>query len=166
MFPNMALNAAVILALGGFLGWSSAMAGSLVSAAFYFFVGWRFGAERLKRLDSERLKKLQRILRKGGIAAVVSVRLVPTAPYPVVNAAAGAVHIRFRDFMIGTLLAHLPGTITLAFFGEQLENVVRRPSVQNLLILAVIALAGALVIRLLRSYASRRLEGDDDDSGE
>jgi phospholipase D1/2 len=166
MFPNMVLNAAVILTLGGFIGWTSAVAGSLASASFYFFIGRRFGAERLKELKSERLRKVQRILRKGGVFAVLSVKMVPTAPYPVVNTAAGAIRIRFRDFFIGTFLAHLPGTVTLALFGEQLENVVRMPTAQNMLMLAVIAAAGASVIFLLRRYVTRRMEGESPNEDE
>lgn len=163
MFPNLVLNTAVILTFGGFFGWACAIVSSLMSATVFFFIGYRFGAKRLQRFHSQRLEKVQRFLQKGGIGAVVTVRLVPTAPYPIVNTAAGAIHLRYRDFIIGTFIAHLPGTVTLAVFGEQLGNVIRKPTPENIAVLAGILVAGLVIIKLVSRHARRRFEEEQDD---
>lgn len=160
LFPNMALNASIILAFGGVFGWLFAILGSLSSASFFFFLGRRFGAEQLEHWIGDRISRIRRLLRRGGVGAVISVRLVPIAPYPIVNTAAGAIHIRYRDFFFGTFLGHLPGTMTLTFFGEQLAAYISNPNIRNLLILAVILAIGGLLIWLFRWYARRRLEKD------
>ena len=39
------------------------------------------------------------------------VRLLPIAPYSIVNAAAGVARIGWRDFLLGTTLGLLPGIV-------------------------------------------------------
>ncbi|MFW7381333.1 MAG: TVP38/TMEM64 family protein [Oligoflexus sp.] len=158
LFPNMVLNAAVIITFGGFIGWLLAITGSLCSASVFFFLGHKFGGSKLQHYQTGRIVKLRKLLRKGGVGAVLSVRLVPIAPYPVVNSAAGAIHLRYFDFIAGTFLAHLPGTVTLAFFGEQLEAVLRDPSPKNLLILASIVMIGILIIWSIKRIAEIKME--------
>ena len=50
------------------------------------------------------------------------------APYTIVNLVAGASHIRFRDYFIGTLLGMTPGICSLALVGDGLVRAVRAPS--------------------------------------
>jgi len=158
LFPNMVLNSAIILTLGGFFGWACAIAGSLTAASLFFFFGRRFGAGRLDFMKGKRFEKVQKFLRKGGIGAVVGVRMIPIAPYAVVNTAAGSIDLRFRDYLIGTFIAHLPGTLTLAIFGEQLENVIADPSAGNITILLAVVLLGIALIWGVKRYARKHIE--------
>ncbi|MFP4347354.1 MAG: TVP38/TMEM64 family protein [Thermodesulfobacteriota bacterium] len=155
MFPNMVLNGAVILTLGGLLGWACAVGGSLTAASVFFFLGYRFGTGKLDFIRGERFEKVRQFLRKGGIGAVVAVRMLPMAPYAVVNTAAGTIDLRFRDFIIGTFIAHLPGTLTLAVFGEQLETAIMDPSAKNITILATVLLLGIGVVWIVKRYARK-----------
>ncbi len=50
-----------------------------------------------------------------------AVRLVPVAPFTVVNVAAGAFNVRFFDFALGTLIGMAPGIFAIAVFGERLD---------------------------------------------
>jgi len=157
LFPNMVLNGAIILTLGGFFGWTCAIAGSLTSASLFFFLGRRFGAEKLGFLKGKRFGKVQNFLRKGGVGAVIGVRMLPVAPYAVVNIAAGSIDLRFRDYLIGTFIAHLPGTLTLAIFGEQLKNVITDPSTENITILLAVVILGIAVIWGLKQYGRKHI---------
>ena len=49
-----------------------------------------------------------------GILAVVVIRMIPVAPYSVVNVVAGASTLPLRDFMVGTLLVITPGILAMA----------------------------------------------------
>jgi phospholipase D1/2 len=157
LFPNMVLNGAIILTVGGFSGWACAIAGSLTAASLFFFLGRRFGAGKLDFMKGKRFGKVRRFLRKGGIGAVVGVRIIPIAPYAVVNTAAGSIDLRFRDYLIGTFIAHLPGTLTLAIFGEQLETAITNPSAENIAILLAVATLGIALIRGVKRYALKRV---------
>lgn len=158
LFPNMVLNGAIILALGGFFGWICAITGSITAASLYFFLGRRLGTGKLGFTKGKRFKKVQNLLRKGGIGAVVGVRMLPIAPYAVVNTAAGSINLRFRDFLIGTFIAHLPGTLTLAIFGEQLENVITDPSAENIAILLAVVILGIALIWGVKLYARKHID--------
>lgn len=158
LFPNMVLNAAVIIGLGGIFGWALALTASLFSASLFFLAGFRFGNRVLKPLPQDRLNRLRQLLRRGGLLAVISIRMVPIAPYPVVNSAAGAIRIRFIDFFFGTAIAHLPGTLTLALAGEQLGELLREPSPKNILLLLLILSLGVSAAVLLRRWILKRLE--------
>ena len=158
MFPNMVLNGAIILTLGGMLGWACAVGGSLTAASAFFFLGNRFGAGKLDFIRGERFERVRQFLRKGGIGAVVAVRMVPIAPYAVVNTAAGTIDLRFRDYFIGTFIAHLPGTLTLAVFGEQLETVIMDPSAKNITILTAVLLLGIGLVWVVKRYARKHAD--------
>ena len=72
---------------------------------------------------------------------IVTLRIVPVAPFVVINLVAGASHISFRDFALGTLVGLLPGLIAIAFFADGLVRSVRDPGVGSIAWLGVVVLA-------------------------
>jgi phospholipase D1/2 len=87
---------------------------------------------------------------------VLAVRVFPVAPFTIVNLVAGASHIRFRDFLIGTALGMAPGIGTVSIFSDQLVAVFREPSLATLSILAAVILAIAGGAIALQSWLRRR----------
>jgi len=150
IFPNSILNIAVILGMGGFIGWLYAICGSLSAATVFFFAGHFWGTERLNASKYAGIPKIRTFLAKGGIAAVVAVRAVPSAPNGVVNSIIGTFDISYRDFIVGTFIGHLPGTLCLALFGKQLKNLFDDPSPQNIALLLFIVCAAVVLLLVLR----------------
>jgi len=68
---------------------------------------------------------------------VAVVRLVPVAPFGIINLVAGASHIRLLDFMLGTALGMLPGIAVLAALGHQVIEVLVEPSLESFFWLAL-----------------------------
>jgi uncharacterized membrane protein YdjX (TVP38/TMEM64 family) len=85
--------------------------------------------------------------------AIAAIRLLPIAPFSVVNAVAGASHIRLRDFMIGTAMGMAPGIAATVIFVDRVAAAVTDPSVTTYAAAAL--LAGALAGIALYFY--RRL---------
>ncbi len=162
MFPNSLLNIAVILGAGGFLGWTYAICGSLSAATVFFLAGRFWGAERLNTAKHPEIPKIRKFLAKGGIAAVVAVHVVPTAPYVVVNSIIGTFNIRYRDFVAGTFIGHLPGTLCLALFGKQVKSLFADPSPLNIAILLLIAGAAVVLLLVLRKRLKAQLGGESE----
>ena len=122
MFPVMVLIAATAIAFGPLLGFPTALAGCLASAAALFWVG-RLGGQRwVRRFGGRFVNKVSRKLSDQGILAVAVIRVIPAAPFSVVNVVAGASHLRFTDYMIGTALGMAPGTLAFSLLGSQLER--------------------------------------------
>jgi phospholipase D1/2 len=134
------------------------LAGCILSAALLYGIGRGLGRKIVMRLAGRRLNRVNRLIAKQGVLAVTAVRMIPVAPYSVVNLVAGAMRVPFRDFVLGTLLGMSPGVVGITFFTGQLEQMIRRPSVLNLLVLiGTLFLMFGGIIGLRRWITSKQL---------
>ena len=148
--PITVLVVATVLVFGPALGFAYALAGAMLAAALGFWLGQVLGRPAIRRLAGPRLNAISRRLGQSGLLAVLTVRVIPVAPFTVVNLVAGASHIRFRDFMLGTLLGLLPGLLALTVFSDRVLAALRNPSPLSLSLLAAALAAitaGAYVLR-------------------
>ncbi|SOB57982.1 putative Phospholipase D/transphosphatidylase Pld [Pseudodesulfovibrio profundus] len=140
------------------------LAGCLASALSVYYVGELLGHKQIKRLAGSKVKEISERLGKHGLASIVVTRVVPVAPYSVINLVAGASHIKLSTFLLGTVLGMGPGIVAMTLFGAQLINTLRNPGPGTLAILIGIVLlvvvAGTLVRRRLKRMR------DDSDSTE
>ena len=160
MVPVTLLIVVTAAAFGPGLGGFYALVGALLSAATGYGLGQLLGRQRVRRLFGSRLSRIGNRLSRHGIAVVTVIRLLPLAPYSIVNVAAGAAQVGLRDFLIGTALGMLPGVFGAALFAEQLLRTVRRPEPANVVLLVVVVTALLLVARWIeRSLTGPRAPG-------
>jgi len=137
VFPVLVLIAATAAALGPWLGFVSAATGVLLSAAILFGIGRVLGHVRLQRLLGRRSARIQSRIIGKGVVAVAMIRMVPIAPFSIVNVVAGASKLSLRDFMLGTALGMLPGIAVMAALGAQIADLARNASLWNAVLLAL-----------------------------
>ena len=137
VFPVLVLIAATAAALGPWMGFVSAGIGVLLSALTLFLIGRFLGHARLQRLLGRRAARIQRRVIGKGVVAVAMIRMVPIAPFSVVNLVAGASELSLRDFMLGTVLGMAPGIAVMAALGAQIADLARNASWGNVLLLAL-----------------------------
>jgi uncharacterized membrane protein YdjX (TVP38/TMEM64 family) len=159
--PIALLVVATALVFGAAPAFIYAVAGSLAGAAAGFGIGHVLGRDAVGRLGGDRLNRLNRRLGRRGLLAVITLRVLPLAPFTLVNLAAGASHIRLRDFLLGTLLGMLPGIAAITAFSDRLLAALRDPSLATLAGLGVAALALAAVALALRRWLRRRAAAQD-----
>jgi len=135
-FPVLILIAATAAVFGPWVGFLYAASGSLLSALAMYGVGRLAGPRLLKAIAGPRWTAIQEKIARRGVLAVAAVRLVPVAPFTVVNLAAGACSIRLTDYLLGTLIGMLPGLILIAALGHQLTSIFTDFSAVNLAIAA------------------------------
>ncbi|MFM2423785.1 MAG: hypothetical protein RLZZ70_172 [Candidatus Parcubacteria bacterium] len=84
-----------------------------------------------------RLQEYDRQLAKDGFMTVFILRLIPLFPFNGLNLALGLTPVRFKTYLLATVLGIIPGTTALVYFGSALATV-------NIwqIILAVLALIG------------------------
>ncbi len=128
MFPVTILSLATAAVFGPLWGPLYALSGALLSGAVLFGIGHFAGLRGVRKLIGEKVRKIDAKLQDKGVLGVVTIRLVPVAPYSLVNLAAGVSSIRFSDFMIGTFLGLLPGLIAKGFVGDSLVQAFVNPS--------------------------------------
>lgn len=126
--PLTFLTLVVLVAFGPWAGFGCAMVGALIGAAASYGIGAFLGHEVLVRLAGRRINMLSRRLAERGLVAVILVRLVPVAPFAVINMVAGASHIRLRDLVLGTAIGMTPGTLAMVLFVDQITAALRSPS--------------------------------------
>jgi phospholipase D1/2 len=144
MFPRWAITMTAVIAFGPWEGFAYAMSGVILAAIATFLPGRLVALDSVQRLLGPRLKRLTQILQKKGLIAVTLVRLVPVAPFPLVNLAMGAMRVSFRDFVAGTFLGMLPGMLAATVLSDQLAAALENPASVNLwLIAAALLVLGA-----------------------
>jgi len=155
LFPRPLLTLAFIVIFGPWRTALYGISGLLLAAAAAFWFGATHGAGPAQRLAPEGLDVVTARLRRGGIFSVLVIRMLPIAPFTVVNLLAGALQIRFSDFIIGTFLGLLPGTLTTIVVGDRLIAAVRQTGWGNILIAIAITAAMAITFLLLRRSAAQ-----------
>ncbi len=162
MFPVTVLSLATAAVFGAVLGPLYAMCGALLSAAVLFWVGELVGMKWLRKLFGEVAQKIDRKMHAQGVLGVAAVRMVPIAPFSLVNLVAGISSIRFWDFIAGSFLGLLPGLVAKGLIGDSLAQLVLNPSADTIAYLGVgivvwiILLIGAQ--KLVRRYAPQKKE--------
>jgi uncharacterized membrane protein YdjX (TVP38/TMEM64 family) len=140
------------LAGGVALSWVA----SMVSAAVTFAIARRLGRAAVASMTGPRIDRVEEIMRQQGLLAVIIARVTPVLPFTVVNYGAGVTAVTTRDFMLGTAIGILPGTVGYAALGASAG----RDATTFVLagIFAVVLFAGSL---LLGWRATRRQQRND-----
>lgn len=141
MVPVTLLIAVVGLVFGTLAGICYAILGAIGSALAAYLVGRLLGRDAMHRFAGAAVNRLSRRIARRGIVAMAAVRVLPIAPYTVVNLVAGASHIRLRDYILGTLIGMGPGIVLTVVFVDRLVDAMRDPAPVHIAIAAAIAVA-------------------------
>jgi phospholipase D1/2 len=164
MIPLTFLILQAAFIFGPATGFLTAFTAAMVSAVVAFLIGRAVGRDGLRKLATPRLTRLSRGLARRGVFTVVAIRLLPVAPFTVVNMVLGAARIKLRHFMIGTAIGLAPGCVALTIFGDRLSQALRRPDVLNWLMLGLVAatliLGGRWLVQRIQRGSSRAAGGD------
>jgi phospholipase D1/2 len=121
--------------------------GTLASAILSYGLGAWLGRASVRRLLGGRLLKVRNAIARRGAISIAAIRMVPVAPFTVVNLAAGATNIGFVPYVAGTVLGMAPGFIILSALGQSLYRLVSEPTFATLAaVLGVIMVWGATLL--------------------
>jgi uncharacterized membrane protein YdjX (TVP38/TMEM64 family) len=152
-FPITILTLATVFVFGPLWGNLYALLGWMLSAAEGYFLGHFVGENNLQRLAGERVGHLIDRVQHHGFLTVLTLRIVPIAPFTLVNMFIGATGIGVRDFFLGSLVGRAPGILTMALFGVQIEMALRNPELFSFaLLIGVLVALPWLLSRLLRGF--------------
>lgn len=144
--PVLGLITLGVLIFGPWPGMAYALAGMVAGAVVTYGIGRLTGAQVLDRLLKGRLKLMSTHLHSRGLWAIVLLRALPVAPFIVVNLGAGAIRVRLRDYVLGTALGLLPGTVLISLFMRQMHQAMKAatPAAWLALVAGVILVYGAV----------------------
>ncbi|CAA6676423.1 MULTISPECIES: VTT domain-containing protein [unclassified Lentimonas] len=140
---NLLLVSATLV-IGPWAALGCGFIGSILSAIAAFYIGARAGQPVLEKLFADRLQKLSKQIQNRGIFSVALLRVVPIAPFVVINLVAGISKMKLRTFVAGSCLGMLPGMAGVVFVTHQAKGAYTDPSWQTwlYLVLGIAALIG------------------------
>lgn len=155
VFPVTVLIAATAISFGAWPGIAYAAGGALASALVTYGLGRLIGPDVIRRHMGPRMTKMRDAVAERGVVAVATVRLVPIAPFSLVNLVAGAVRIPVGQYVAGTVLGLAPGIVLMTTLGDRLRAAVSAPSLGSVLLLVLIVAAWGLMSFGLQVLLSR-----------
>ena len=128
MFPRWLITLAAVAIFGPWALSSTRKSASCWPPSVGYVAGKLISRDTVRHMAGPRINRLTQLLRRRGLLAVTLVRLVPVAPFAVVNVVMGAMRIRLHHFVIGTFLGMLPGMLATTVLGDQLTAAISDPT--------------------------------------
>lgn len=121
ILPSTPLNLSGGAIFGAWWGtlWTSVAA--VIAAVVAFAFTRTVGRDIVARKFAGRWEAMDAEMRQGGLFYMFAIRLLPIIPYGLVNFAAGLTSIRFKDYLLGTVLGTVPGILPFVMMGSGLR---------------------------------------------
>jgi uncharacterized membrane protein YdjX (TVP38/TMEM64 family) len=166
--PQFALQAAAVLAFGPVDGFVNAWVASMVAAVIHFWLGRWMGADIVARYGGRTVNRISTFVGRNAFWSSAIIRNVPSAPFIVINLAAGASKMGFIGYFLGTGLGIVPKIALVAFAGGSLIALFGGAGPWMAAILALSALGwlgGMLLARRWFARPAAQAPADDPSSG-
>jgi uncharacterized membrane protein YdjX (TVP38/TMEM64 family) len=132
------------IVFGPVLGSLYALIGSMAGALVTYAVGYLLGKDFVQKIAGPKWSSLEEKIEQTGIIAVATLRLLPVAPFTVVNIVSGAFKVPWRDYTIGSILGLVPGILVTTLFAHQFESAIRDPGIGTFLLLLALIVVSVL----------------------
>ncbi len=120
LLPGSALTLGAGFAWGPFVGVAIVSPVSVVAATAAFALGRTLLRARVERHLSKhpKLAALDRAVGDHGLRLVLLLRLSPIVPFNALNYALAATRVRLFDYVVGSAIGMLPGTVLYVYLGS------------------------------------------------
>jgi uncharacterized membrane protein YdjX (TVP38/TMEM64 family) len=157
-FPVTLLIMATIIVYGPWWGGWYAILGTTSSAVIMFLLGHLLGKNIVRKFSGGLINRVNQRLSQTGLPAVIFFRIIPVAPFSIINLIAGVSAISLRDFFWGTLIGIIPGIIAIGLITDRLTQSLRQPDLYSFIALfTVIVLFGAGLVGFRRWFKIRNM---------
>lgn len=123
--PGSVLTIGAGLVCGLVRGTVAVSLGSTAGASVAFLIGRTLarGWIESKVSSKPRFQAIDRAVAGQGFKIVFLTRLSPIFPFNLLNYAYGVTRVRFRDYLLGSWLGMLPGTIMYVYLGSTVKSI-------------------------------------------
>ncbi len=121
-FPGPVLAGLSGLLFGTLEGTALSLSGAVLGAMIAFSLSRHLAGDLVARAGGARLQRLAAWIGRHGFRSVLYARIIPGAPYSVLNYAAGLAPLRLRDFAAATALGAAPRTFAYTALGGSLHD--------------------------------------------
>lgn len=159
VFPGSVLTIAGGIVFGTTLGTVLAVVGASLGSAGAYLVGRRLGREQVAKLAGSRIGPIDEWLERRGFVAVLYARLLPVVPFNILNYVAGVTSIRFRDYLLASVIGIVPGTFAYAALGGSFRDPTSPLFLTAVGLIVLLIAAGPFANRWLRKWDTPASDG-------
>ena len=123
--PGSILTLGAGFAYGVVKGTAVVWVGANVGAALAFVLGRTLARDWIaaKVTSSGRFAAIDRAVGRQGFKIVLLTRLSPVFPFNLLNYAYGLTRVKFGDYVLGSLIGMLPGTVMYVYLGSLITSI-------------------------------------------
>jgi uncharacterized membrane protein YdjX (TVP38/TMEM64 family) len=155
-FPVIILIPATAMIFGPLPGLLYSLCGLMTNASALYALGHLLGRDTLHHYAGNRLQQISGRLAQQGFVTVALLRLLPVAPFFLINLISGASAINFRTYTAATVTGISPALIVMTLAGTQLKSTLGNPVPGQIIACALTALALLIAGRWLSRKAMKR----------
>ncbi len=144
---------------GVVLGTVLSLIGVAIGSIIVFLIARKLGRPFFRKIISKKeLEHFDVFFKKRGDISVLLARSIPMLfPLDVVSIAAGLTQIKFKHYVIFSILGFIPNLFILALFGERLSQGIN-PATIVVLVLIVLVILGYLFRHPLKVFLIKEIE--------
>lgn len=139
-FPASLLSIAAGNIFGPITAFFLSMLGCFFAANFAFFLSRTFGKPFVDKMLRGKVMEMDDSIEKHGLIIILLMRLAFIFPYDPVSYAAGLSKMKYKDFILGTMIGMIPEMIAYSYLGKNMEKPFSKSFFIPILLLIVIAL--------------------------
>ncbi|SIS45312.1 TVP38/TMEM64 family protein [Salimicrobium flavidum] len=121
-FPTSVLSLGAGLAFGVWPGVIYIIAGATGAATTGYVLARVFGTSVVKMDNFSWSEKLFDQMNKRGFLYIFVLRLIPIVSFDLLSYAGGIAKVKFKSFLIATVLGMIPGTFAYSFLGASIAS--------------------------------------------
>ncbi len=133
----------------------AAIAGTLAATLVNYEIGRHLGKVVERRAPRSLIDRMRKLGKSSDAWSLAGLRLIPIAPFSIVNLLAGTSHVPLRQFLLGTLLGMGPGIVLVCFSVDRARAALSGEPLFEPWVIAVIIGAGVALVGL-RIWQKRR----------
>lgn len=132
--------------LGPYVGAATTLLGIGLGTTILFFVSRRYLRAWVQSKLKDTFRWVEEKLAQRPIRALIGLRLMITLPYGPITLATALSRVRYRDFVIGTIIGDLPIVLLYSFAGERLYSLATVSDAVSPTTVAILLSAGAVFL--------------------
>ena len=160
--PVLGMIALCALLFDPWTATAAALAGTVAATVVNHWLGSRFHRPLMRKVPDAITDKINSIASSSDVWSLAGLRLIPIAPFTVINVVVGASGISLRPFIVGTLIAMSPGIVLICLSVDRARAALAGEPLFDPWIVAGIAAAGIGMIGL-RAWKKRQNPGQSEE---
>lgn len=151
-FPVPILAIAAGISFGLLEGVIFTIIGAMINSSIMFIMAKKFAKNKVIEIFKTKISKkwydkLTNIEKNNGFLIIFLMRLLPIAPYNVINYLSGLTEISFLKYSLATFLGIIPGTFVFLNVGDKAINIYSKEFLISLLGFVVLTIFSMILIK-------------------